>query len=136
MNFKYTDLPKDKNFIGFESGIICFYPNINGTTYLKDDPDESFGCVGNEFYIETYGITNPPNYYDPRCRDWYKDQYNVTHATFSDIYQYADGYLGITNCAPLWANIDDKLSYHGAYCMDLFPTSDDQFFVQKYYKPE
>lgn len=26
MNFKYTDLAKIKNYIGFESGIICFYP--------------------------------------------------------------------------------------------------------------
>lgn len=26
MKFKYTDLSKVKNFIAFESGVICFYP--------------------------------------------------------------------------------------------------------------
>ena len=50
--------------------------------------------------------------------------------------------LGITNCAPLWANVptsggdSTNLEYRGAYCIDMFPTSEDEFFVQKYYKPE
>lgn len=142
MNFKYTDLPKEKNFIGFESGIICLYPNQNGSTYIQaKNPVEPFhyGCVDNEFYATNYGVTPPPSYYDPRCRGWYSDQYNQTYSTFSDVYTYANGDLGITNCVPLWANNNKnsvtQLEYRGAYCLDLYPTSQDQFFVQKYYNP-
>jgi hypothetical protein len=136
MNFKYTDLPKDKNFIGFESGIMCLYPNINGTTYITNNPEKDFGCPDNDFYLKRYKVDPPPHYYDPRCRPWYKQQFNLTYSTFSDVYTYATGVLGITNCAPLWANMATGLSYRGAYCFDLYPTSDDQFFVQKYYMPE
>lgn len=29
MNFKYTDLAKFQNYLGFESGVFCNYPNYN-----------------------------------------------------------------------------------------------------------
>jgi hypothetical protein len=31
MNYDFSDLAKEKNFIGFESGVVCFYPNYNDT---------------------------------------------------------------------------------------------------------
>jgi len=44
MNFKFTDLKKDKNYIGFESGIICFYPNYKNADFLTR---KDRGCKGN-----------------------------------------------------------------------------------------
>ena len=80
MNFKYTDLSKVKNYIGFESGIICFYPpalefNIGGQEFK----DKAYTPEINEFFAKhypeeakLYGGGCPPNY-DPRCRTWYQN---------------------------------------------------------------
>ena len=72
MNFQYTDLPKDKNFIGFESGVFCMYPNPNSTSIGQDL--ERTDCADSEFYNENYG-PEVPTWYDPRCRGWYEDVY-------------------------------------------------------------
>ena len=34
MNYKFTDLSKYQNYIGFESGIICKYPTLENPGYL------------------------------------------------------------------------------------------------------
>lgn len=39
----------------------------------------------------------------------------------TDIYKYANGQLGITDCTPLWTNNHE---FKGAYCFDLYPTSE------------
>jgi hypothetical protein len=76
MNYKYTDLAKDKNYIGFESGIYCSYPNDLSDTFILNDASRQFDCQDNEWYKSKYlKGEDAPNYYDPRCRNWYKDQY-------------------------------------------------------------
>ena len=55
-NFPYTDLYKDKTFVGFESGIMCQYPyyyNIicNTTTDKKTSYNS---CTDNQWYADTY----------------------------------------------------------------------------------
>jgi len=35
MNFTYTDLSKVQNYIGFESGVFCVYPNYDGINLLE-----------------------------------------------------------------------------------------------------
>ena len=136
INFKFTDLAKDKNFIGFESGIWCLYPNFMNDKLLmeSDDPTEQFNCLDNEFYKEKYltGGEEPPKYYDPRCRVWYSDQYEKKHSIYSDVYEYANGRLGVTNCVPLWSYNEN--TYYGAYCLDQYPTSENSDFVSHYYK--
>ena len=70
-----------------------------------------------------YGAS-PPNFYDPRCKDWYINQHKKTHTTFSDVYKFASsGKLGITNCIPLWVTPGNdvgnlKEQFYGAYCLD------------------
>lgn len=56
----------------------------------------------------------------------------------TDIYTYASGKLGLTNCVPLWGRKNNQVEkiYKGAYCLDLYPTSDDDKFVSKYYQPD
>lgn len=51
----------------------------------------------------------------------------------TDIYLYANGELGITECVPLWTS---DHSFKGSYCYDLYPTSksEDQDFISKYYQ--
>ena len=141
MNFKYTDLSKVKNYIGFESGIICFYPpyktfNIGGQEFK----DKAYDKAKNDFFAKNYPdeakLYNngcPPNY-DPRCRGWYQAQYKKDHATFTDVYTYSNGDLGISNCVPLWG-IDHRVrgneaKYYGAYCYDQYPTSENSNFVR------
>ncbi len=87
-------MAKDKNYIGFESGIFCVYPNYKNQNFLLKDPAKPFGCPGNQFYIDTYlngDASKAPYHFDPRCRPWYKNQYNLSYSTFSDIYTYAGG---------------------------------------------
>jgi hypothetical protein len=38
MNYDFSDLAKEKNFIGFESGVVCFYPNYNDSKNNFLDP--------------------------------------------------------------------------------------------------
>ena len=56
MKYKYTDLFKVSNYIGFESGVICFYPNLPGMDYLEttNEEEDKFGCYDNPWYHETY----------------------------------------------------------------------------------
>ena len=72
MNYKFTDLNKDANFLGFESGVSCFYPNYIDKVFLSN----SFKCVESEFFLENYNKTGKyktiPTWFDPRCRPWYK----------------------------------------------------------------
>lgn len=73
-----------------------------------------------------------PNHYDPRCRAWYEEQHMSDFPVFTEIYRFAqNNKLGITNCVPVWDLFHS--SYHGAYCMDMYPTSDDKSFMDRYY---
>ena len=75
MMYDFSDLAKEKNFIGFRSGIVCFYPNYNDSTndFLNSTANV---CAEELFYNQTYKVKpeDPtPLYYDPRCRPWYKE---------------------------------------------------------------
>jgi hypothetical protein len=59
-------------------------------------------------------------------------QYKKPTSTFSNVYNYANGRLGVTNCVPLWSS--DNTKYYGAYCLDQYPTSDTNDFVSHYFK--
>jgi len=118
------------------------YPNYKANSILLngEEGEEKFGCMENEFFIETFAdgeedreilYEKVPHHYDPRCRGWYRDQYKKQHSIFTDVYQYASGRPGITNCVPLWSS--DRETFYGAYCLDQFPTSEDTTFVRKYY---
>jgi hypothetical protein len=109
LGFTYTDLSKEKNILGFESGIVCNYPNFVTDAWIKESNEatEYSGCKDNAWYIEKYldgDAAAVPGYYDPRCRSWYEMQHGKAHSTFSGVYRYANGRLGITNCVPLWAS--------------------------------
>ena len=65
MNF--YDFNKDKGFLGFESGVVCFYPTNSEIAYLKHK------CVEVEFFKKYWPNEPIPTKYDPRCRPWYKD---------------------------------------------------------------
>jgi hypothetical protein len=85
--------------------------------------------------VKTFSPLPAPDHYDPRCRPWYELQYGKTYSTFTDVYLFAAGKPGITNCVPLWSS-DDRSTYYGTYCLDQFPTADDSKFVRKYYTTE
>ena len=72
MDYKFTDLPKATNYLGFESGVSCFYPNYIDSVFLRNN----FTCVEQKFFkARGYQHTSKgdtPTYYDPRCRPWYK----------------------------------------------------------------
>lgn len=76
MNHEFNDFNKDKNYIGFDSGVMCIYPNYVNDKYVEDN---DFGCKDNDWYRIKYlnNDTNAttPVRYDPRCRVWFKDQY-------------------------------------------------------------
>lgn len=108
MNYKFTDLKKHQNYIGFESGIICKYPSIPSPSYL--DPQDH-GCFNNTWYIDKYldapkvdgQNVSTPLHYDPRCRTWYKSTYKSLFPVFTEIYRFTqNNRLGITNCVPIW----------------------------------
>lgn len=107
-----------------------------GDGYIRESDDENkqFGCKNNQEYIDRYleEGQEPPKYYDPRCRGWYSMQYKKPTSTFSNVYNYANGRLGVTNCVPLWSS--DNTKYYGAYCLDQYPTSDTNDFVSHYFK--
>ena len=120
MDFKYTDLSKVKNFIGFESGVICFFPPYDSLNIKSgDDYKISVSERAQKLHKERYG-GECPKHYDPRCRNWYVDQYGKDHSTFTDVYTFSNGDLGISNCVPLWGtpNKNGERKYHGAYCFD------------------
>ena len=66
--FKYTDLAKHQNYIGFESGIVCFYPIYSDMAIIDMNPEY---CEDFTDFEEIYNEVKP-KYYDPRCRSWYK----------------------------------------------------------------
>ena len=48
--YNFIDLKKLKNYIAFESGVVCFFPNyFPNWTEPKD-----YGCAENEWYYNTY----------------------------------------------------------------------------------
>jgi hypothetical protein len=79
----------------------------------------------------------PPLYYDPRCRGWYKQAFKSEFIILTDIYAYANGELGITDCVPLWVSDEAQESreFKGSYCFDVYATSQskDQDFISSYY---
>lgn len=144
MNYKFTDLSKYQNYIGFESGIICKYPSLPNPTYLER---EDKGCQGNEWYIDRYmdddlfnkflrnsSNVSTPLHYDPRCRPWYKEQYeDHNYPVFTEIYRFnSNNKLGITNCVPV--KDQGNRIFYGAYCIDMYPSSEDKSFMKKYYQ--
>ena len=72
LNFKYTDLNKVKNFLAFDSGVICFYPAPEPTFNIKsgDDFDIQYSAMAESNFFKNYG-EKCPRHYDARCRDWY-----------------------------------------------------------------
>jgi len=137
LNHEYTDLQKIKNFIGFESGVICFYPNF----YPDWSTPKGYGCEGNSFFIKTYMdnsteghelsyyFDKDKGHYDPRCRGWYENQYRKNHTTLNNVYRFSFGHLGTTTCAPLWG----RQKFYGAYCMDFYPNSIDSARLIDYF---
>ena len=119
MDYNFTDLFKFQNYIGFESGIYCAYPRFQSSKILKPGAYEY--CS----FLDSYTGRKEqpfPDGYDPRCRSWYQIQKNnPSYTSYTDIYLFASGALGITNCVPLQNNDINK--YYGALCFDLFPTS-------------
>ena len=150
----YTDLAKDKNILGFESGITCFYPSYKSDSWTQESEEATNynSCTDNVWYADHYRggeLLVPPEKsgYDPRCRDWYRAQYRRTYSIFTDIYTYANNELGITNCVPLWQSVQEidlydatdkvkDLTYYGAYCLDQLPTSGNTAFLNKYYRSD
>jgi hypothetical protein len=62
MNFKYTDLAKFQNYIGFESGVWCNFPNYHGRNHLleNEEAEANFGCtkprkIDDDETSDTYG---------------------------------------------------------------------------------
>lgn len=127
MKFKFTDLKKTENYMGFESGIYCTYPNP------KEDYLTSYdiNSCDNDFYKETYKPATVPTYFDPRCRPWYQDVYKKKTTYIQKPYRFVTGEQGITSCVPLWVN--EGKDFRGTYCFDMKPTSRDNQFLQKYY---
>lgn len=68
MNYKFSDLEKYMNYLGFESGVFCTYPAILTSVYLNSN----YPCTESSFFTERGYIGSPPMHYDPRCRPWYK----------------------------------------------------------------
>lgn len=127
LKFKFVDLVKDSNFVGFESGVVCFFPSKADYSFVND----RHGCDREDFFKRHWPTEPVPKRYDPRCRPWYALQYeNRETAVITDIYKYSTGLLGITTCLPL---IMEKNVYRGAYCIDIIPTSQNSEFLQNYY---
>ena len=51
MNYKFSDYPKLKNYIGFDSGVICFYPNYDSLDFLQEKDDR---CTNKDFFKKNY----------------------------------------------------------------------------------
>ena len=47
MNFTYTDLSKVQNYIAFESGVFCIYPNYYGSNLIEESRKEN-ACPSEE----------------------------------------------------------------------------------------
>jgi hypothetical protein len=143
MNYTYTDLSKRQNYIGFESGIFCIYPNYDGNNLLIPvQPDDPTSCNKSNFFLDhrrEYYPDNPdysPRYYEHRCRKWYESAYRSNITKFSEVYRFkGSNNLGITHCIPLYKTLENKPEdFIGAYCLDISPTSDNKGFVRQYFK--
>ena len=66
MNYKFSDLEKDMNFLGFESGVFCTYPAIMEPNFLSNNNE----CLESEFFLERGYADTVPTHFDPRCRPW------------------------------------------------------------------
>jgi hypothetical protein len=71
MDFEYTDLKKAKNFIGFESGVICFFPpdilfDIGKGDSYKSTPSQEVESFFKKHPQNINGY-DCPKHYDPRC---------------------------------------------------------------------
>ena len=139
--------------MGFESGTFCVYPNYRASEILDPIVNADSGCVlKDEFVKQGYADASdfnekvksfnagdseesPIRSYDPRCRRWYLDQKErLDNSIFTDVYIFASGKPGITNCVPLKvADSTGRHRYYGAYCLDQYPTSKDGKFVNQYY---
>lgn len=51
MKYKFTDLSKYENYIGFESGVFCKYPSNPSPSFLEE---RDWNCNNNTWYIEKY----------------------------------------------------------------------------------
>ena len=67
LKMNFYDFNKDKLYIGFESGTVCFYPTYSMGSFL------SHKCYEREFFKKNWPNEPIPDKYDPRCRPWYKD---------------------------------------------------------------
>jgi hypothetical protein len=140
MNFKYTDLNKVKNFIAFDSGVICFYPAPEPTFNVDSGADFTrkirYSDSAEANHLKNYG-TPCPEYYDPRCRDWYVQQERKDYEHMTGLYRYSSGSMGLSACTPLWNSTHPTNNkYHGAYCMDIYTISEGGEFIEMYYKPK
>ena len=123
-------MPKKVQYLGFESGVTCIkgggWRNVNALE-KADKP-----CKEQGFLRENYPqITELPEYYDNRCRPWYKLQKeNPDHLTITDIYLFTDGIFALTVCAPFTKDGE----FHGALCFDVIPKSEDAEFGNKWFK--
>ena len=132
MNYKFTDLNKAASLLGFESGVYCIHPSTLDKSFGANTEGD-FPCLEPEFYKSNYG-RECPSHYDPRTRPWYKGQkVNRYTTSFTSIYKYSSGELGITACVPLQEERTDG-KYYGAYCMDQYPTAANSDFLSSYYR--
>lgn len=143
MDYKFTDLEKTENYIGFESGIFCTYPNPSRTGYANNsrtycEEEDIYEFIKDKNYFD---LDKLPTHYDPRCRPWYKAAHKKNTTVISDPYQFTNGILGMTTCIPLWREpnsaekgkgVKDK-QFHGSFCYDVKPTSGNDEFLKKYY---
>lgn len=48
--YRFIDIVKQKNYIAFESGVICFFPNF----YPDWTEAKDYGCEENQWFFDTY----------------------------------------------------------------------------------
>ena len=103
-----------------DSGVLCTHPVNYNSYYTGPTSIADYTCEEAELPI------SPPEWdskwYSPVCRDWFKDQKaNPTHGTLSDVYMFAQGDLGITQCSPIVKQDSEasEADFFGALCLDL-----------------
>ena len=101
LNAGYAKIQDEGSFIGMaNSAILCTHP-VNYNAYYNSS------MTNNDYLCEEEDLPiNPPDWdskwYSPVCRSWFKDQRdNPSHGTLSDLYTFAEGELGLTQCAPI-----------------------------------
>jgi hypothetical protein len=82
-----VDSIRSRLYMGFESGLFCYYPAEDKCLFDSTCPDNVSYCPGTD-------------YYDAKCRSWYKLQIknptskslffiNAVASTFGDGYRFA-----------------------------------------------